>query len=255
MLRRSLIALALCVGSGSLLTVVAEGAAAAPRPAGSLTTATQDTFAHKLVVRGWAYDAARPSVSITLKVYADGKYTGHVAANRASASVDKARKIQGKHAFAGTIRYLHTARRITIVPVGSHTAVASRSAAHTMPSPSTRIVTVAKRYVGEARFVEGGASPKRGFDCSGYTQYVYAQAKIRKLPHNAEAQRHVHGMRRISAHSARRGDLIFYMSGGYAYHVAIYAGHGRQYAAATPRDGIRYQHVWSSAVQYRTITH
>ena len=59
-------------------------------------------------------------------------------------------------------------------------------------------------------------------------------------------------MRRISAQHARPGDLVFYLSGANAYHVAIYAGHHMQYAAATPRDGIRYQAVWSSAVQYGT---
>jgi cell wall-associated NlpC family hydrolase len=62
-------------------------------------------------------------------------------------------------------------------------------------------------------------------------------------------------MRRISAAHARPGDLVFYLSGGSAYHVAIYAGHGMQYAAATPHDGLRYQPVWSSAVQYGTNWH
>ena len=45
------------------------------------------------------------------------------------------------------------------------------------------------------------------------------------------------------------------MSGGYAYHVAVYAGGGKQYAAATERDGVRYQAVWSSYVQYGTDWH
>jgi cell wall-associated NlpC family hydrolase len=62
-------------------------------------------------------------------------------------------------------------------------------------------------------------------------------------------------MRLVSAAHARPGDLVFYLSGGSAYHVAIYAGHGMQYAAATPQDGLRYQSVWSSAVQYRTNWH
>lgn len=118
------------------------------------------------------------------------------------------------------------------------------------PSASTRIVSVAKRYVGHARYREGGASPKRGFDCSGYTKYVYAHAKVATLPHNADAQRRMHHMHRVSKNHRHIGDLIFYMSGGHAYHVAIYAGHGRQYAAATPRDGIRHQKIWSSQVRY-----
>jgi cell wall-associated NlpC family hydrolase len=118
------------------------------------------------------------------------------------------------------------------------------------PSASARIVSIAKRYVGHARYVEGGASPRHGFDCSGYTKYVYAKARVATLPHNAEAQRHMRGMHHVSKKSRRVGDLIFYMSGGHAYHVAIYAGHGEQYAAATPRDGIRHQKIWSSNVRY-----
>ncbi len=40
-----------------------------------------------------------------------------------------------------------------------------------------------------------------------------------------------------------------------AYHVAIYAGHGWQYAAADPQDGIRYQRIWTVAVEFRTDWH
>jgi cell wall-associated NlpC family hydrolase len=124
---------------------------------------------------------------------------------------------------------------------------------HVAQSPGARIIAVAKRYVGKARYVEGGSTPSSGFDCSGYTAYAYAVAKVKTLPHNAEAQRRMKGMRIISAAKARPGDLVFYLGGGGAYHVAIYAGNHMQYAAATPRDGIRYQAVWSSAVQYGTV--
>lgn len=141
---------------------------------------------------------------------------------------------------------LATLLTLTVVDAGPASAA---------PGPGARIVAIAKRYVGHARYVEGGASPRHGFDCSGYTMYAYAKAKVRRLPHNAEAQRRLHGMRRIARAKARPGDLIFYLSGGYAYHVAIYAGHGMQYAAATPRDGIRYQHIWSRHVEFRTTWH
>jgi cell wall-associated NlpC family hydrolase len=137
----------------------------------------------------------------------------------------------------------------------SVTVVAGPADAHRAPGPGARIIAVAKRYVGHARYVEGGATPRHGFDCSGYTMFAYAKAKVRRLPHNAEAQRRLHGMHRITRSHARPGDLIFYLSGNYAYHVAIYAGHGMQYAAATPRDGIRYQHIWSSHVEFRTSWH
>ena len=73
------------------------------------------------------------------------------------------------------------------------------------------------------------------------------------LPRTAEQQRHA--VRIIAASQARPGDLVFYLSGGSAYHIAIYAGNGMQYSAATPQDGIVYQHVWSTAVQYGTDWH
>jgi len=121
-------------------------------------------------------------------------------------------------------------------------------------SPGARTVRLAKRYVGD-RYVEGGAAPRPGFDCSGFTMYLYRHAQVAVLPHNAEAQRHVRYMHHESRAAARPGDLIFYFSGGPAYHVAVYAGHGYQYAAATPADGVRYQPIWSRNVEFRTDWH
>jgi cell wall-associated NlpC family hydrolase len=98
----------------------------------------------------------------------------------------------------------------------------------------------AKVYVGRSPYRWGGASPS-GFDCSGFAMYVYRRAGMRSLPHNAQAQRDSSRMRRISRGAARPGDLVFYLSGGYAYHVAVYAGRGKQYAATEPGQKIRYQ--------------
>jgi peptidoglycan DL-endopeptidase CwlO len=112
------------------------------------------------------------------------------------------------------------------------------------------VIAIAMRYLG-VPYVYGGSSP-RGFDCSGFTQYVFAQVGV-SLARSADAQYRT--IPRIARSQAQPGDLVFYLSGGSAYHVAIYAGHGMQYAAATPRDGVRYQAVWSNQVEYRTILH
>jgi hypothetical protein len=121
-------------------------------------------------------------------------------------------------------------------------------------TPGQRVIDVARRYVGH-RYTYGGSSPRTGFDCSGYTRYSYKRAGVARLPHNTNAQRHTRHMHRVSRRSARPGDLIFYMSGGSSYHVAIFAGHGMQYAAATPQDGVVYQHIWSRHVQFETDWH
>ncbi|MBE7186813.1 C40 family peptidase [Jatrophihabitans endophyticus] len=139
--------------------------------------------------------------------------------------------------------------------LGSTPASAATARHHPPRSAGQRIVSIARRYVGHARYREGGNTPKRGFDCSGYTQYVFHRAGVARLPHNAEAQRHARHMHREHAGRARPGDLVFYLSGHHAYHVAIYAGHHEQYSAATPKDGIRHQRIWSSHVEYRTDWH
>lgn len=131
----------------------------------------------------------------------------------------------------------------------SGAVTSTASAAGTTPlTTGQRVIAVAKRYVGKVRFVDGGASPKRGFDCSGFTMYVYRVAHAGKLPHNAEAQRRMKHMHRVSARHAKPGDLVFYSKP--AFHVAIYAGKHKQYAAATTGTKIKKQAIWSSDVTY-----
>lgn len=140
---------------------------------------------------------------------------------------------------------------VALLAAGTVTGIATEqaSAAGTKPLTSgQRIVAVAKRYVGKVRYTEGGASPKRGFDCSGFTKYVYRVAHVAKLPHNAEAQRRMKHMHRVSARHAKPGDLVFYSKP--AFHVAIYAGKHQQYVAATSGTKIKKQKIWSSDVTY-----
>jgi cell wall-associated NlpC family hydrolase len=114
-----------------------------------------------------------------------------------------------------------------------------------------RIVAEARKFVGNTPYVWGGTTP-RGFDCSGYAQYVYKHSGAPRLPRTAEQQRRAD--RRIPRRLARPGDEVFYLSHGRAYHVAIYAGHGMQYAAANPRQGVRYEHIWGH-VRFGTNWH
>jgi cell wall-associated NlpC family hydrolase len=88
-------------------------------------------------------------------------------------------------------------------------------------------VAIADNYRG-VPYRRGGASP-RGFDCSGYTQYVYSKLGI-SLPRVAAAQSQSAVPVRRSY--AKPGDLVFYHSGsGYVYHVGIYAGGGQVWHA------------------------
>ena len=73
-------------------------------------------------------------------------------------------------------------------------------------SSNSDIVATAKQYLGTG-YVYGGASPS-GFDCSGYTMYVYSQHGY-SLPHSATSQwQSGIGTRVYSISALQVGDLV-----------------------------------------------
>jgi peptidoglycan DL-endopeptidase CwlO len=84
---------------------------------------------------------------------------------------------------------------------------------------NTEIVQYAKNYLG-VRYTYGGSSPATGFDCSGFTRFVYGHFGI-DLPHYSGAQFQLG--RRVSG-ALRPGDLVFFDGLG---HVGLYIGDGR----------------------------
>jgi cell wall-associated NlpC family hydrolase len=83
-----------------------------------------------------------------------------------------------------------------------------------------RVVRFARRFLG-VRYVYGGTSPSMGFDCSGFTRFVYSHFGI-ALPHYSGAQFSMG--RRVSRAGLRPGDLVFFDGLG---HVGMYIGGGR----------------------------
>ena len=88
-------------------------------------------------------------------------------------------------------------------------------------SGHSEVVGIAQRYLG-VPYVYGGASPS-GFDCSGLAMYCYAQIGI-GLSHGATDQQHASTPVPLSA--LQPGDLVFFGSASYSYHVGIYVGGG-----------------------------
>lgn len=109
------------------------------------------------------------------------------------------------------------------------------------------VASYALRFVG-SRYVYGGASPATGFDCSGFTVYVYRQYGVH-LPHSAAAQYSTaYGAAVGSMNNLAPGDLVFF-AGTYGRgisHVAIYIGGGSIVHAMTPSLGVQVSSLWSN---------
>lgn len=133
-------------------------------------------------------------------------------------------------------------------PAPRRTSRATRPAPALAPSiggARSGLLAIAARYLG-VPYVWGGTTP-RGFDCSGYVQYVYAQAGIR-LPRTADQQ--MHAGRQIPRSQARPGDLVAFVSGGEAHHIAIYAGGNAIYDAPHAGSSVNRRPIWSAAVVF-----
>ncbi|SFT73440.1 NlpC/P60 family protein [Lishizhenia tianjinensis] len=78
------------------------------------------------------------------------------------------------------------------------------------------IVEAAREQLG-VPYAWAGTTPK-GFDCSGYTSYVYKQVNI-DLPRRAEDQHAI--AKKIKAKNVEIGDLVFFKKGSGINHVGI----------------------------------
>ena len=113
----------------------------------------------------------------------------------------------------------------------------------TSTKPATGgILGIAAQYAG-IMYKYGGTSPSTGFDCSGYTQYVFRQVGI-NLPRTAEEQRQF----ATPVSSPQPGDLVFF--GSPAYHVGIYAGNGKMWDSPHSGEAVALRDIWTSAVTY-----
>lgn len=108
-------------------------------------------------------------------------------------------------------------------------------------APRSQVVQIAMRYLG-VPYRWGGASPSTGFDCSGFTMYVYAQVGI-SLPHSSRAQ---FGIGQAVPQSALQpGDLVFRGNPG-IHHVGIYIGGGQIISAPQTGDVVKIGPAFTS---------
>ena len=134
-------------------------------------------------------------------------------------------------------------------------AVADRSSSSSGTSPVSRstkrysnpaqsssgIVNIARGLLG-IPYVYGGSTPS-GFDCSGFTSYVYRKAGI-SIPRTASAQQRA--ATRVS--NPKPGDLVFF--GSPAWHVGIYTGPGMMIDSPKPGKSTSERAIFSGVSGY-----
>ena len=163
--------------------------------------------------------AAKP----TIKAQASARVT---ISAPAAAQAPLAARTFGNIGFVGATKpvAIPVMHRPTGVTVSRSTTRAATSPATTQTDPAQApeaqtggVLGIAASLAG-IYYLYGGTTPD-GFDCSGYTQYVFGKVGI-SLPRTAEEQRQA----ATPVSEPQPGDLIFF--GIPARHVGIYAGHG-----------------------------
>jgi len=100
-----------------------------------------------------------------------------------------------------------------------------------------QILNNAKKHLG-GKYVWGGTQPK-GFDCSGYVQYLFKKEGI-SLPRTAYAQSKVGQY--VERDKLKKGDLLFFLTDKKRNipitHVGMYIGNDKFIHAASRKKGI-----------------
>lgn len=147
-----------------------------------------------------------------------------------------------------SIRDVNQALKIGRVILETHDAVSATRSSSSGTRTARRAVATGDEYVG-VPYVWGGSTP-RGFDCSGFVQYVYREHGVR-LPRTSRQM--AHAGRSVSARVAnlRAGDLMLFRGkNGVISHVALYAGNNEILHSSSSGHGVRYDNLSSKRGRY-----
>jgi cell wall-associated NlpC family hydrolase len=122
------------------------------------------------------------------------------------------------------------AREVQAALTGVVREIAREDAARLAAAQRTRllrdsIVTMARSQIGK-RYRYGGATPGRGFDCSGLIQYIATHLGL-DVPRTAARQAKAGSAVPADTSHLRPGDLLTFGTGRRITHIGIYVGDGR----------------------------
>jgi len=117
-------------------------------------------------------------------------------------------------------------------------AAISPTSTPTQAPASGGVLAIAASLAG-IYYIYGGTTPA-GFDCSGFTEYVFNKVGI-NLPRTAEEQRQF----ATPVSNPQPGDLVFF--GAPAYHTGIYAGNGMLWDSAKSGSKVSLRDIWTTS--------
>ena len=121
----------------------------------------------------------------------------------------------------------------------------------TSGTTGTEVVEYAKQYLGY-KYVSGGASPSTGFDCSGFTSYVYNHFGITL---NRSSKDQIKNGVAVDRSNLQPGDIVVFNNSANTAigHVGIYIGGDNFIHAANPSEGVRITSLSSSYYKIRYV--
>ncbi len=102
-----------------------------------------------------------------------------------------------------------------------------------------RMLRTAHTQIG-TRYRSGGCDPNSGFDCSGFTTWVFNRYGIH-LPRSSREQYQVG--KEVAKNNLRKGDLVFFRSKRGVNHVGIYLENGKFIHSASNGKTVTISHL------------
>ena len=129
-----------------------------------------------------------------------------------------------------------TAKKATTSTQNTNSTVAESTPVLSANPKADEIVAYAKQYVG-CKYAAGGTSPTKGFDCSGFTQFVYKHFGI-NLNRASSAQ--INNGKAVDKSQIQPGDILIFRNraNNAIGHVAIYIGNNQMVHAANTKTGV-----------------
>lgn len=164
------------------------------------------------------------------------------AEEAARAEAARQKQVQSRSNSGSVSAGNSTTKKVTTTTTKKKTTTSSSSSDSS--TTGAKIAKYALKFVGNP-YVYGGTSLTKGTDCSGFTKSVYAHFGITL---NRVSRDQAKQGKKVSLSKAKAGDLVFYGSGSYISHVALYIGNGKVVHASNKKYGIR-----TSKVGYRKV--